>query len=709
MLDGRCLRAVAIRTVAALLTAATLVFPIRGAEAASASNPPMFTDETDGTNWPSVGRTYYETYYSPLSQVNGATIDRLKLAWYIDLPPMISALSTPLAVDGVVYFAVGFSLVYAADAASGEVLWIYDPKVTEAANDQLKPAWGIRGLAYADGRIFVGTQDGRLIALSSKTGDLLWSARTTGKNDGRFITGAPRVFNGKVIIGHGGADGPIPMRGYVTAYDVTSGKQLWRFNLVPGNPADGFENDAMKMAAATWRGEWWKYGGGGSAWNAMTYDPKYNRVYIGTGNGQPWNRDIRSPGGGDNLFLCSIVALDADTGEYVWHYQTTPGETWDYNSVMDIELVTLEIDGTRQDVILHAPKNGFFYVIGRATGKLIDAEPFTKVTWAKYIDKETGRPVETTEARYPDGYTMIFPGSIGAHNWRAMSYSPKTGLVYIPTTFLPAEYDAKGITSATWNREMNSNGFVLRLPDDLPEPDGTPQGALQAWDPVAMKTVWTAPSLSPFDGGALSTAGNLVFQGRANGAFEARRDSTGEVLWSFDAQNGILGQPITYTVSGKQYVTVIAGFAGSPAIYGPVVAQFGWHYRTQHRRVLTFTLDGRATLPPKETPEPIKIVEDDAFVADQAKGNSGGTLYIPNCITCHGVGAVAAGSAPDLRASEIILSYELFDEVVRGGLFRTNGMPQFDHLSTEDAESIRQYVRTQAHKARLRIRNSATQ
>ena len=695
--------------IAAIALCAAIFFTVCDTQvdaASSSSNAPIFSDESDGANWPSVGRTHNETYYSPLTQISDENIQRLKLAWYIDLPTMISALSTPLAVDGVLYFAVGHSIVYAADAATGHVRWTYDPEVMQATSDKVKQSWGIRGLAYADGRVFVGTEDGRLIALSAKDGSLIWSAQTFDKDDGRYITGAPRVFNGKVIIGHGGADGAMPVRAYVTAYDARTGEQVWRFFIVPGNPADGFEDKAMEMAAKTWTGEWWKYGGGGTAWNALVYDSKYNRVYIGTGNGQPWNQKIRSPGGGDNLFLCSIVALDADTGEYVWHYQTTPAETWDYNSVMDIELTTLTIKGQQRDVLLHAPKNGFFYVVDRADGKLISAEPISKITWATHVDLETGRPVETPEARFLQDETVLFPGGNGVHNWYAMSYNPITGLVYIPTDFGSGYYNKKGIDPQTWTAAVTPIGFIP-FQGELSEPDNKPAGMLQAWDPVQQKRVWSVKSLSGTDGGVLSTAGNLVFQGKNSGPFQARDAKTGDLLWSFDAQVGIVGQPITYTVDGKQYVTVIAGYAGPPALHGPKAAQWGWRYRTQKRRVLTFALDGEVSLPAAEPVEPLKIGDDPAFEIDPMQLDKGTKLFPFNCVVCHGFNAIAAGNAPDLRASEITLSKELFDEIVRGGLYRPSGMPQFEKLTREDVEALRHYIRNQARKALQKQRSEA--
>ena len=389
-----------------------------------------------------------------------------------------------MAVDGVIYIAVGFSVIYAVDAASGKQLWSYDPKV---APQKMRMAWGIRGLSFWKGKVIAGVQDGRLFALDAQSGKLLWETLTTQPGDNRYITGAPRVFNGKVIIGHGGADfGHV--RGYVSTYDAETGTLLWRWYIVPGDPAKGFENKAMEMAAKTWKGQWWKYGGGGTAWNAMTYDPDYNRVYIGTGNGGPWNRKLRSPGGGDNLFLCSVVALDADTGQYIWHYQTAPGESWDFTSTMDLVLANILIDGKPRKVILHAPKNGFFYVIDRATGKLISADKLGKVTWAKGIDMATGRPIENPGVRYEDGEALMWPGSGGLHNWQPMSFSPDTGLTYIPAHEMAGYYNDKGLDPRTYQMDRDGPMGINAFRDDIPKSAGS--SSLIAWDAVQKKKAW---------------------------------------------------------------------------------------------------------------------------------------------------------------------------------------------------------------------------
>ncbi|HRQ66088.1 MAG TPA: PQQ-dependent dehydrogenase, methanol/ethanol family, partial [Xanthomonadaceae bacterium] len=538
-----------------------------------------------------------ESRFSRLDQINDGNVERLGLAWSFDIDARPNAFSAPLAVDGVLYFGVGYSVVHALDARSGELLWKYDPKGNEVAGERMRAAWGIRGIAYADGRIYTGVIDGRLIALDARTGEVLWSVQTLEEDDGRYISGAPWVFNGKVAIGHGGADFA-PVRGYVTVYDGATGQQLWRFHTVPGNPEDGFENGAMAMAAETWNGEWWKFGGGGTVWNAMAYDPEFNRLYIGTGNGAPWNQKIRSPGGGDNLFLCAVIALDADTGEYVWHYQINPGETWDYNAAMDMHLAELEIEGRPRKVLMTAPKNGFFYVIDREDGRLISAEKFVEnVTWAERIDIASGRPVENPEARYPDGrVAVVFPSPVGAHSVEATAYNPGTGLVYIPAIEQGRVYVDPPGDLKDWRFTPGQviNTGTGRAPPDIVLPPGS--NSLLAWDPVAQKAAWSVPLTGSKNGAILTTAGNLVFQGNVEGELAAYAADSGRKLWSFDAGNGVMAQPISYAVDGVQYVTVLSGWRTS----GPSGAAHDWDYYAQRRRALTFRLDGAATLPPAD-------------------------------------------------------------------------------------------------------------
>lgn len=659
------------------------------AQAASEIDNAALANEADSVNWAAYGRSFSEQRFSTLDQINRDTVKRLGLAWSLDLPDVWNVSSTPLAVDGVLYLAVGFSVIKAVDAVSGKLLWSYDPKVD---GKKMRMAWGIRGLAFWKNKVYAGVQDGRLFALDAKTGQLIWEALTTTPGDNRYITGAPRVFNGHVLIGHGGADfGHV--RGYVTAYDADTGRQLWRWFAVPGNPADGFEDPSQELAAKTWTGQWWKFGGGGSAWNALTYDPEFNRVYIGTGNGGPWNRKLRSPGGGDNLFLCSVVALDADTGKYLWHYQTTPGETWDFNSTMDMVLATVQIEGKPRKVLMHAPKNGFFYVLDRETGKLISAEKIGKVTWAERIDMQTGRPVEVRGARYENGEALIWPGSGGTHNWQPMAYSPDSGLVYIPARELPGYYDDRGYTPENYDMDRDGPMGVHGFFDDIPKNAGS--SSLLAWDPVHQKKAWEKPLPGATPGGVMATHGGLVFQGQSDGKLVARDAKDGQELWNFDMGVGTQAPPITYSVNGKQYVSVLAGWSGGLMVLGSLSAQHGWVGREHPRRLLTFALDGDARLPPSAAPSIPQPLHDAGFKVDSALASRGRTLY-QKCTICHGVAAVSGGYAPDLRASAIPLNTAAFTTIVRDGALQSRGMPPFAELSDADVQALQHYIRQQA-------------
>lgn len=649
-------------------------------------------DSSDGDDWAAYGATYGEQHFSALSDINAENIGELGLAWAYDLPPG-NPMSGPIAVNGVLYTATGYSVVRAFNPETGEELWSYDPKAPEKAGKKLREGWGIRGLSWWNGKIIVGTHDGRLIALDDQTGKELWSTLTVEPDDLRFISSAPRVFAGKVIIGHGGADAAAT-RGYVTAYDADTGKELWRFYTVPGNPADGFEDETQEMAAKTWTGEWWKHGGGGTVWNTFTYDKKTETIFLGTGNGAPWNQRIRSPDGGDNLFLCSIVALDARTGKYKWHYQINPGETWDYNASMDMHLATLKIDGKQRKVIMQAPKNGFLYVIDRLNGKLISAEPIAEVSWAEKIDLETGRPVEHPLARYPDGETFdLWPGPNGAHTWLPSAYSPATRLVYLPVSEMGWSYNDEGIDHANWsfsgNNEVQSGVNVADIANN--------GSRLVAWDPVTQKERWRSDTPGAWTGGIMATGGNLVFQGNAGNQFAAYHAETGEKLWSFDAGVPVLAPPITYRAGGRQYVTVIAGVGTSAGILEAKLAG-QVDYRTQQRRVLTFVIGGKASLPATK-PEMSPVVADQSFRANAESAARGGALYV-HCFVCHGPVGGSGGSAPDFSTSVVPQSADTFSQIVREGGLIPMGMPNFSEFTDQQLDDLRQYLRTETARVR---------
>ncbi|WP_311270470.1 PQQ-dependent dehydrogenase, methanol/ethanol family [Sphingobium sp. WCS2017Hpa-17] len=675
---------------------ALVVVAVAAATLLVSSCTPAVRDTTDAAlnpnDWTGFGRTGGEQHYSPLDSIDSGNVAKLGLVWSMDLPPQ-NSVSAPLAIDGVLYTATGYTVVRAIDAVSGKLLWEYDSKAAEASGRKLRQGWGIRGLAYGEGRIFVGTHDGRLLAIDAKTGKLAWSSRTLPIDNASFISGPPRYFAGKVIIGFGGGD-VSSVRGYVTTYDARTGKQLWRFYTVPGNPKDGFENKAMEIAARTWAGDWWKYGGGGTVWNAMTYDVSTDSIILGVGNGSPWNHKVRSEGKGDNLFLASVVALDAKTGVYKWHYQVNPGESWDYNASMDMELADLTIDGKLRQVLMTAPKNGFFYVIDRTNGKLISAEPFVKVSWAKRIDLKTGRPVEDPDARYPDGKTFtMWPGPVGAHTWLPMAFNPKAGLVYIPAIEMATSYNDVGITKANWVRAPGNAVDGAAIPNFVVKDAGPTNAtsALVAWDPVRQRAAWKVPTPGPWNGGVMTTAGNLVFQGRIDGQFNAYAADSGKPLWRFAAQAPVTAPPISYAVNGKQYVTVITGMGTSGAAFGALLP-VSIDYRTQARRILTFALDGKATLP-KADVVPLTPIADPAFKPDPVVEARGMLTYARHCAVCHGVDVIAAGHAPDLLASAVPLDPMAFATVVRDGALVTNGMPRFEEFGDAELAALRQYIR----------------
>jgi len=684
-----------------LLAAAMLLPTASQAAAPTVVDDAALSDLTQGHNWLGYGRTHHEQRFSPLDKVNAGNVGELGIAWSLDLPADRSLTATPLVVDGVMYFNGSYARTRAVDARTGQVLWEHDPKVFETAADRARILWDWnRGVAYWKGMVFVATPDGRLIALDAKSGEEVWTAQTFEPSKALFISGAPRVFRDKVLIGNGGTEWGAT-RGFVTAYDAATGKQAWKFWTVPGNPADGFENKAMEMAAKTWTGEWWKFGGGGTVWHGMTYDPEFNRVYIGTGNGSPWNQKMRSPDGGDNLFLCSIVALDADTGEYVWHYQTVPGETWDYNSNMDIVLADLVIENKPVKALMHAPKNGYFYVIDRSTGKLVSAKPFGKVDWATGIDMKTGRPIEREGARYEDGEEIVWPGPFGTHNWPAMSFNPDSGLVYIPSIEMAGVYNDKYTKPQAWKSpDFKFDPGVDFLRADGPADWGS--SSLRAWDPVQQKLVWEVPTPGVWNAGTLTTKGGLVFQGRADGKLVAYAAESGKVLWDISLGLGISAPAITYAIDGTQYIAQLVGWGGSmTATGGNMAAQHGWSYGAQPRRLIVFALDGKGSLPTMPPPVFAKPLHDPEFVVFNELAERGSFVWKESCGMCHGPAGTAGGFAPDLRASAVMLDKQALHKVVFDGVLRSRGMPNFKDISPGDLEAVQHFIRREAHKQQL--------
>lgn len=669
--------------------------------AASVDDARLAQADQDADNWPSHGRTYGEQRFSPLAQINADNVGELELAWYFDLDTNRGQEATPIVVDGVMYTSSAWSKVFALDAATGRLLWKYDPQVP--GETAIKACCDVvnRGVAVYQGKVFAGTLDGRLIALDGSNGKLLWSVETTDPEASYTITGAPRVVKGKVIIGNGGAD-ILGVRGYVSAYDADSGKLAWRFYTIPGDPAkgpDGAASDAVlkEKAAATWSGKWYEYGGGGTVWDSIVYDAELDQLYIGTGNGLPWNQRIRSDGKGDNLFLCSIIALRPDTGEYLWHYQVNPGETWDYNANQPMMLTDLTIDGQARKALMQAPKNGFFYVIDRLDGRLISARNFAPVNWASGIDLQTGRPIEAPNARYSDGMFVANPGGAGAHSWHPMAFSPATGLVYIPVQELPMAYqDDPAFVASTHKANPGIDFGLLGVPDNPQQRKAIAavlKGRLLAWDPIAQKEVWRVEHGAPWNGGVLATAGDLVFEGTADRRFQAFRASDGKQLWSFDTQTAVIGGPVSYRAGGEQYVAAMAGNGGAVPLALPALSPA---HQAPNGRVLAFKLKGKAQLP-QYTPVPLPPAAPSNETWPKATVDAGNALYGNYCGRCHGASLLSSGITPDLRRSPMIGSREAFDNVVLQGVLKERGMVSFaGHLSAGQVESIRAYISSSA-------------
>ena len=659
-------------------------------------------DEAPG-DWLSYGRDYGEQRFSPLTQVNKKTIKDLELAWSFDMYTNRGLEASPIVVDGIMYMTGSWSVVFAVDAVTGEEIWSYDPEVPgdwarKACCDVVN-----RGVAVYEGAVFVATLDGYLVALNAENGEVIWRKNTIiDRTRSYTITGAPRVANGRVFIGNGG--GEYGVRGYVTAYDTKTGEEDWRFFTVPGDPTKPFEHPEMELAAKTWKGgEWWKIGGGGTVWNSIVYDADTDTVFLGVGNGSPWTRTIRSPGGGDNLFLSAIVALNASNGEMRWYYQTTPGDNWDYTAVQDMMLADMEVDGVMRKVIMQAPKNGFFYVLDRQTGELLRANPYVTVNWASHIDMETGRPVENPDKDFLTGNSQwILPGPLGGHNWQSMSYNPNTGLVYIPALENPLVYDVEHDFKATgrfkyieggWNTGIEF-GRIMEILGEHPDlPPG--KGYITAFDPLTGKTHWTREHGTHWNGGTLSTAADLVFQGNGDGYFVAYDAKNGDELWKVNTYTSIIAPPITYSVGGEQYVAIQVGSGGAAGltegdIAMPASAKFG-----NFGRMLVFKLNGGLSI---EEPEhwAREIPEPPVIQASAAQIQLGGELYGEVCGFCHGIGAYGGPAVPDLRKMSE-QTHRMFNEIVLEGVLEDRGMSNFsDRLSQADVDSIYAYINSRA-------------
>jgi len=671
-------------------------------------------------NWLHGGRDYGQSHYSPLTQINRDTVTRLGYAWHLDLPMEHGYEATPVMVDGVLYGSGPQGIAFAVDAASGELQWQFDPDIDPQFMRKVCCGVVNRGVALSGDRLFVGALDGYLYALDRHDGSVLWRVDTfTDRGRGYTITGAPYIANDLVIIGNAGAE--FDARGYFTAYDAETGEQRWRFFTVPDNPEGPWEHPELAAAAPSWDPDsLWQVGLGGTVWDGMAFDPNLNLLYVGTGNAAPYPRKLRSPKGGDNLYLASILAINPDSGRLVWHYQTTPGDNWDYTATQKMILTELEIKGRTRRVLMQAPKNGFFYVLDRETGELLSAEPYASVNWASHVDQVTGRPVETSQAEYYYHPKLIFPGPQGAHNWQPMSYSPDTGLVYIPVKEAgaiwtlpeePFEYQRGGLNSHSQYIFTTPGewGLDSALAKTLPpfeelaagQPDTTIRGFLRAWDPVAQRLVWQQETSGPWvgnmnafwnGGGLLSTGGGLVFQGRGTGDLVALDAASGATLHSIAVGASMMAAPMTYSIEGVQYVAILTGIGGGNGNdYVPGMAAYTYG---NQGRLVAFRLDGgevplrpviarteaglvQPPVPRRGTPEQIA---------------AGASHYLRNCAKCHSNIDGRGSGIPDLRLMDAA-THAAFADILLQGTLVAKGMGNFsDLLQPSEVDDLHSYL-----------------
>lgn len=676
-------------------------------EGFAAVDTARISTESAGEEWLTYGGTYDEQRHSSLDQINTSNVGQLGVAWTYDLATNRGVESTPIVVDGTMFVTSAWSVVYALDAKTGAEKWVHDPGVDRAVGVKACCDVVNRGVAVYDGKVFVGVIDGRLEALNAETGEVVWSTVTVDQSKPYTITGAPRAVNGKVLIGNGGAE--LGVRGYLSAYDANTGELAWRFYTVP-NPSkqpDGAASDDafVQVGNVTWgdEGAWVTDGGGGTVWDSIVYDEVNDQIIFGVGNGSPWNRTFRDPSGGDNLFLSSIVAVDASTGGYKWHFQTTPGDNWDYTATQTIILADLPLGegGAQRRVAMQAPKNGFFYVLDAATGEFISGDAFGPMNWATGLD-ENGRPIENPAARYGTEPFQQLPGPLGAHNWQPMAFSPQTGLAYIPAQEIPQAYaqDSRFTSRPTgWNTGID---FAAGVPPIAP-PEvakmlrATLKGRLIGWDPVARAPRWTVEHENAWNGGVLSTAGGLVFQGKLNGDFVAYDAGTGDKLWSHNLKSGGASGPGTFMIDGEQYVTITTGWGSAFALAGG----FGFDEKVSPSvgKVVTFKVGATGEIADAGLPAVEKTPKAAAF-GSLAVVSDGAVHYARNCAVCHGPLAISSGVLPDLRWSVITGSKDAWKGVVLDGNLAANGMVSFaDYLTPDEAEAVRAYVLTQAHAA----------
>lgn len=668
----------------------------------------LLNADNEPGQWMTEGRDFGKSHHSALAQIDRSNVHRLGLAWDYKTDTHRGMEANPIVVDGVLFTSGTTGRVYALDAATGEELWYFNPESDGQVNRYTCCDEVNRGVAVWEGMVYVGSLDGRLFGLDAATGEVRWEQDTLIFKDRAYTSsGAPEVAGSVVVIGNAGAD--YDARGYVSAYDLKTGEFAWRFFTVPGDPALGFEHPEMELAAATWDPDSrWDVGGGGTVWNSMVYDPELNLIYIGTGNAALFNWRERSPSGGDNLFLASIVAINPDTGRMAWYYQQVPRESWDYTATQPMILADMEFNGVLRKVVMQAPKAGFFYILDRATGELLSADPYVPVNWATHVDLQTGRPALNPAVDYTEGPVFVLPSGMGGHAWNPMAWNPDNKLVYIPAieggamTYDPsAGHDYRPKLANSGNSTLFGD-MMLTNPDLLQEPmrsalkavqdagQAESRAALKAFDPATGEVVWEQQNEGWWDrGGVLSTAGGLVFQGTDSGFLRAFDAATGERLLNLEVGTSIIAAPITYEIDGVQYIAVLAGWGGG-GWFAPHPTSAVVRYGNQGR-ILAFRLDGG----PVALPEPVSALPPipEPPVANTASADdiaTGARLFAQNCAICHA--NTDYGLTPDLRRMTAE-THAGFQGIVLYGARRYRGMPQWDDvLDVAQTTAIHAYL-----------------
>lgn len=672
--------------------------------------------DAEPQNWLTGGRDKDGTYYSPLKNINTRNVNRLGFAWTYDLgKPHRGQEATPLVIDGVMYTSGTWGYVYAVDAGSGKQLWRYDPNADHFMGRNPCCDLVNRGVAVWKGKVFVASVDGRLHALDAATGKKLWEADTIVDRKLPYSsTGAPQIAGDLVVIGNSGADmGHGAVRGYISAYDSGSGALKWRFFTVPPAVGQPYENPELAAADKTWDPQRKpEYKGGATAWDGFAYDPNLNLLYFGTSNAAPY--DLRQLGSEplDALYATCIIALDATTGRMAWYYQETPHDSWDYDAVQKMVLADVMMDGAQRSVLMQASKNAFFYVLDRKTGKLLSAKNFAFMNWATHVDMQTGRPVLTDQADWYNTAKLTYPSWFGAHTWNPMSYSPQTRLAYIPVIDVPTIwvdllhngskvkyvegfFTVQGIIPDDTYDSKEAMRLFGAVPDEAAVKASRHvkpvRELIRAWDPVGEKVVWeheTSSGIRGYDGGVMSTAGNLVFQGRGSGALWVYAADTGKVLKVLETGSHIMAAPMTYAIKGEQYVAVQVGYGGTPITVGAIPPSSAALKFENTNRIIAFKLGGGAVPTPPRRTEPL-FPKPPEQKATKAQIDAGEVTFIEQCTRCHQLGP---STTPDLRKLNHGLHVAFKDILLKGALAPA-GMERFDDiLSEKDADNVHAYL-----------------